>query len=160
MLESVRRDKNKIYNHFTMKKIQFEIIINASAEQVYKTMLGINAIDTYNQWTAEFNPTSTYEGTWEKGSKIYFTGTDENGNRGGMVSEIADIIPYRFVSIRHYGILDGENEITEGPDVEKWAGGLENYSFNEQDGQTTVTVETDVDGDYLDYFNSTWPRAL
>ena len=63
MLESVRRDKNKIYNHFTMKKIQFEIIINASAEQVYKTMLGINAIDTYNQWTAEFNPTSTYEGT-------------------------------------------------------------------------------------------------
>ena len=77
-----------------------------------------------------------------------------------MVSEIADIIPYRFVSIRHYGILDGENEITEGPDVEKWAGGLENYSFNEQDGQTTVTVETDVDGDYLDYFNSTWPRAL
>ena len=123
-------------------------------------MLGINAIDSYNQWTAEFNPTSTYEGTWEKGSKIYFIGTDENGNWGGMVSEIADIIPFRFVSIRHYGILDGENEITEGPDVEKWAGGLENYSFNEQDGQTTVTVETDVDGDYLDYFNSTWPRAL
>ncbi|HPR02066.1 MAG TPA: hypothetical protein PK066_21140, partial [Saprospiraceae bacterium] len=119
-----------------MKKIQFEIIINASAEQVYKTMLGINAIDTYNQWTAEFNPTSTYEGTWEKGSKIYFIGTDENGNRGGMVSEIADIIPFRFVSIRHYGILDGDNEITEGPDVEKWAGGLENYSFHEQDGQT------------------------
>lgn len=77
-----------------------------------------------------------------------------------MVSEIADIIPYRFVSIRHYGILDGENEITEGADVEKWAGGLENYSLHESNGKTTVLVETDITEDYLDYFNTTWPKAL
>ena len=143
-----------------MKKLQFKIDINASAEKVYNTMLGIGNIETYKQWTSEFNPTSTYEGNWEKGAKIYFLGTDENGKRGGMVSEIADIIPFRFVSIRHYGILDGENEITEGAEVEKWAGGLENYSFHENKGVTTVTVESDVTEDYLDYFNNTWPKAL
>ncbi|WP_455169054.1 hypothetical protein [Aegicerativicinus sediminis] len=58
------------------------------------------------------------------------------------------------------GILDGDNEITQGPEVEKWAGGLENYSFQETNGVTTVTIETDITEDYLDYFNSTWPRAL
>jgi len=52
-------------------------------------------------FTAAFNPTSSYEGTWQKGSKIYFTGTDENGKRGGMISEIAEYIPNQFVSIRH-----------------------------------------------------------
>lgn len=143
-----------------MKKLQFKKDINASAEKVYNTMLGISNIETYEQWTSEFNPTSTYEGSWKKGTKIYFVGTDENGKRGGMVSEIADNIPFRFVSIRHYGILDGENEITEGPDVEKWAGGLENYSFHENNGVTTVTVESDVAEDYLDYFNTTWSKAL
>jgi hypothetical protein len=143
-----------------MKKLQFKTEIIASAKKVYNTMLGIDNIETYEQWTAEFNPTSTYEGSWEKGSKIYFVGTDENGKRGGMVSEIADNVPYKFVSIRHYGILDGKNEITEGPDVEKWAGGLENYSFEEHNGVTTVTIESDVDEDYLDYFNTTWSKAL
>ncbi|WP_243471416.1 SRPBCC domain-containing protein [Winogradskyella sp. MH6] len=143
-----------------MKKLQFKTEIIASAKKVYNTMLGIDNIETYEQWTAKFNPTSTYEGSWEKGSKIYFVGTDENGKRGGMVSEIADNVPYKFVSIRHYGILDGKNEITEGPDVEKWAGGLENYSFEEHNGVTTVTIESDVDEEYLDYFNTTWSKAL
>ena len=143
-----------------MKKIQFQIDINASAEKVYNTMLGLDHIETYEQWTAEFNPASTYEGSWKKGSKIYFVGTDENGKRGGMVSEIADNVPFQFVSIRHYGILDGENEITEGPEVEKWAGWLENYSFHEHNGVTTVTTESDTTDEYLDYFNTTWPKAL
>ena len=143
-----------------MKKQQYTKEIQASAEKVFKTMLGIGNIETYEKWTAEFNPTSTYEGNWEKGAKIYFIGTDENGKRAGMVSEIADIIPFKFVSIRHYGILDGENEITEGPEVEKWAGSLENYALQEDDGLTTLTIEIDVAEDYLDYFDNTWPKAL
>ncbi|MCB9231889.1 MAG: SRPBCC domain-containing protein [Bacteroidia bacterium] len=143
-----------------MKKIHYKIEINAPAMQVYKTMLGLGNISTYEQWTAEFNPTSTYEGSWEKGAKMYFVGTDENGKRGGMISEIAENIPGGFVSIRHYGILNGENEITEGPEVEKWAGGLENYSFQENQGKTTVSVETDITEDFQEYFDSTWPKAL
>ncbi|WP_200977834.1 SRPBCC domain-containing protein [Echinicola sp. 20G] len=143
-----------------MKKLQFKKDINAPAEKVYDTMLGISNIETYEQWTSEFNPTSSYEGSWGKGSKIYFVGTDENGKKGGMVSEIADSIPFQFVSIRHYGILDGEKEITEGAEVEKWAGGHENYSFKENNGITTVTVDLDTTEDFLDYMDQTYPKAL
>ena len=143
-----------------MKKMRFKVIINAPANKVYDVMLGISNKLTYEQWTALFNPTSTYDGNWEKGSKIQFIGTDEKGEKGGMVSEIFDNIPNRFVSIRHYGLLKANVEITEGPEVEKWANGFENYTFEENNGTTTVTVDLDTTEDFLDYMNQTYPKAL
>ena len=143
-----------------MKKLQFKQQINASAKKVYETMLGLKDKSTYEHWAAVFNPTSTYDGNWEKGSKILFTGVDKNGKKGGMVSKVVENKPAEFVSIRLYGFLDGETEITTGEQVEKWAGGHENYSFNEKNGMTTVTVDLDTIDEYLDYFNNTYPIAL
>ncbi|MEZ5053637.1 MAG: hypothetical protein R2807_02535 [Chitinophagales bacterium] len=143
-----------------MKKIQFTKEINASAQKVYEVMLGLIHKSDYEYWTAAFNPTSTYEGNWEKGSKILFVGTDENGKKGGMVSEIVEHQPAQFVSIRHYGFLDGDTEITTGEQVEKWAGGHENYRYDENNGITTITVELDALDEYIDFFNNTYPLAL
>jgi len=143
-----------------MKKLQFRKEINASSQKVYATMLGLKNKKTYEHWTSAFNPTSTYEGNWEKGSKILFTGVDENGKKGGMVSEIEEHKPASFVSIRHYGFLDGDTEITTGEIVEKWAGSHENYSFQENNGITTVTVELDTIEEYRDYFENSYPLAL
>jgi len=77
-----------------------------------------------------------------------------------MVSKIEEHQPAKFISILHYGFLDGENEITTGEQVEKWAGGHENYTYIENNGITTVTVELDTVDEYLDYFNSNYPKAL
>ncbi|QSE99258.1 SRPBCC domain-containing protein [Fulvivirga lutea] len=143
-----------------MKKLTYQTSIKAQADKVYRVMLGLDNKKTYEQWTAEFNPTSTYEGSWDKGSKIHFVGTDENGNKGGMVSEIVENAPGKFVSIRHYGILQGDKEITEGPQVEQWAGGHENYKFEESNGITTLTVEVDTADEYASYFDETWPKAF
>ena len=143
-----------------MKKLQFKVGINAPVTKVYDVMLGIINKSTYEQWTALFNPTSTYEGTWIKGSKMLFIGIDDKGEKGGMVSEIAEIIPNRFVSIRHYGLLKANVEITEGSEVEKWANGFENYTFEESNETTTLTVDLDTTEDFLDYMNETYPKAL
>lgn len=123
-------------------------------------MLGISNKQTYEQWTALFNPTSTFEGTWEKGSKMLFLGVDEKGEKGGMVSEINDNVLNQFVSIRHYGLVKANVEITSGPEVEKWANGLENYTFQEENGGTVVTVDLDFADDFVDYMNDTYPKAL
>jgi len=152
-----------------MKKLQFKVSINAPVTRVYDSMLGINSKSTYEQWTSLFNPTSTYEGSWGKGNKILFIGVDEKGEKGGMVSRIAENIPNRFVSIQHYGLVKADKEITEGPEVEKWANGFENYTFEENNarpdepvgrGTTTVTVDLDTTEDILDYMNETYPKAL
>lgn len=143
-----------------MEKLQFNVNINAPLTKVYDFMLGINSTSTYEQWTAVFNPTSTYEGSWEKGGKILFIGIGEHGEKGGLVSRIVENIPYQFVSIQHYGLIKADKEITEGPDVEKWANGLENYTFVENNGTTTVTVELDTTEDFTDFMNQTYPKAL
>jgi hypothetical protein len=124
-------------------------------------MLGINNKSTYEQWTALFNPTSTYEGSWEKGSKVLFVGVDEKGEKGGMVSRIVENIPNQFVSIQHYGLLKGGEEFTEGPEMEKWANGMENYTFVESNGAITVTVDLlNIPEEFIDYMNDAYPKAL
>ena len=149
-----------------MKKLQFKVSINAPVTKVYDFMLGITNKSTYEQWTSLFNPTSTYEGSWDKGNKILFIGVDENGEKGGMVSRIAENIPNHFVSIQHYGLVKGDKEITEGREVEKWANGFENYTLdesvtaNDKPTTTTVTVDIDITEDFLDYINETYPKAL
>jgi hypothetical protein len=91
---------------------------------------------------------------------MLFVGTDENGEKGGMVSEIMENIPNQFISIRHYGLVKANEEITEGPEVEKWANGFENYTFEENNETTTVKVDLDTTEDFLDYMNETYPKAL
>ena len=143
-----------------MKKLQYKVSINAPVTQIYDSMLGITHKSSYGEWTALFNATSTYEGSWDKGSKILFIGVDEKGEKGGMVSRIAENIPNQFVSIQHYGLVKGDKEITEGPEVEKWANGFENYTFEENNGVTTVTVDLDTTEDFINYMNEIYPKAL
>ena len=143
-----------------MKELNFSITIHASASKVYDHMLGITDKKSYEQWTATFNPTSSYEGNWEKGSKMLFVGTDEKGEKGGMVSQIEENIPHSLVIIRHRGLISGGQEVLEGPEVEKWANGLEKYSYLETEGATTVMVSIDAVEEFVDYFNDTYPQAL
>jgi hypothetical protein len=91
---------------------------------------------------------------------MLFVGVDDKGEKGGMVSEVVENIPNRFVSVRHYGLVKADAEVTDGPEVEKWANGFENYTFEENNGTTKVTVDLDTTEDFLDYMNTTFPKAL
>jgi uncharacterized protein YndB with AHSA1/START domain len=137
--------------------IQFSKHINAPAEKVYSIMLDDK---TYREWAGEFNPTSHYKGSWNKGSKILFVGNDEQGNASGMVSLIRENIPNRYLSIAHLGLVSGDKEIVSGPEVEGWTGSLENYTFKTVNGGTMLEVDMDANKEYKTYFEETWPRAL
>ncbi|MBK9933381.1 MAG: SRPBCC domain-containing protein [Cytophagaceae bacterium] len=140
------------------QKLTFEIEINVSAQKTYEIMIGK---ETYKNWTKIFNPTSDFKGSWEKGSKILFVGISEDGQEGGMVSQIADNIRGEFISIKHIGILHGGEEITSGPMVEGWGDALENYYFEPQgENNCKLKVTMDVNEEYLDYFTESWPKAL
>ena len=143
-----------------MKRLKYEINIQSPVAKVYDNMLGLSKKSTYEEWTSLFSPTSTYEGNWQIGSKILFVSLDEKGEPGGMVSKIIDNSVNKFVSIQHYGILKSGEEITEGSDVEEWSGGLENYSFEEENGMTIVSIEIDTVEGYEDYMNKLYPNAL
>lgn len=140
-----------------LETIHFEILIIAAPEKVYSMMLDKKF---YNEWTSVFNPTSNFEGSWEKGAEIRFVGTDKDGNKGGMISRIEENIPNKFVSIHHLGIISNGKEIMEGPEVDAWAGAHENYTFENQNGNTLLKVDLDSNQMFKQYFSETYPKAL
>lgn len=135
--------------------LHFEISINAPVEKVWKTML---EHPTYEEWTKEFEPTSTYEGSWEKGSKMKFI-SSESGE--GMSSEIEENIPGKFISVRHVGVIKKDGtEDTESDEVKKWAPSYEKYTFEEKDGGTLLKIDMDSAPQYKEMFLTLWPKAL
>jgi uncharacterized protein YndB with AHSA1/START domain len=154
ILNNFKKYAEQKIKHDTM---HFEIIIHTSPAIVYQKML---AEKTYEIWTAAFNPTSHYKGSWDKDAKILFIGTDSNGKEGGMVSKIKENVQGQFVSIEHLGLIQDGIELMSGPEVESWAGAYENYSFTEVDGKTLLTIDIDVNDEFRSYFETTWPKAL
>lgn len=137
--------------------LHYEIFINAPVKKVYDTMIDQKQ---YSVWTAPFNPTSYFEGSWDKGSKILFIGTDEKGNKGGMVAVVAENIPSKFISLQYKGIVKDDQEITSGKEVEGWIDGFENYTYEEKDGGVLLSVDLMGTKELEDFFSATWPIAL
>jgi uncharacterized protein YndB with AHSA1/START domain len=146
------------YNN-TMQKLHASIVINAPREKVWNTMLGK---DTYSEWTKAFNPGSTFQGDWTEGSKILFIGVDEQGkNMGGMVSRIAKNVPNEYLSIEHLGMVDAQGvEDTTSEQAKKWAPAFENYTFTEKDGGTELSIDQDMQDEYVTQFEQMWQAAL
>ncbi len=112
--------------------------------------------DSYPLWTAVFSEGARMETDWKKGSQVRFL----NKNDDGMLSEIADIIPEKFLSFRHLGVIADGSEDSLGKDAKQWAGAMENYTLTDEDGDTRLEVSMDIVPEYLDFFQKLWPQAL
>ena len=143
-----------------MKRLKYKISIQKPVIIVYDVMLGLSDKSTYEDWTTIFSPTSSYEGNWNTNSKMLFTSLDDKGERAGMISKILENRKNEFVSIQHYGMLQSGEEITSGPEVDPWAGGLENYHFEEENGITTISIEIDAAEEHEGYMDKLYPSAL
>jgi hypothetical protein len=142
-----------------MTNLNYSININAPKEKVWETMLGQ---ETYKEWTAAFHPGSYYDGSWDKGSKIWFVSEDD-GKLSGMFGHIVENIPYQYVSIEQLGeIIDGKED-SSSEEAQNWIGSHENYRFTEDNGITTVDVEMtgdNVSPEIAKMFEGMWPPAL
>lgn len=133
--------------------MKFSIIIDATPEKVWDVILGK---DTYNLWTAPFAEGSSVKTDWKKGSKALFL----DGKGHGMVSEIVENIPGKFLSIKHLGEIRNGMEDPTAYQTSDWGDALENYTLKEIDGKTEWTIDLDVLADYVGYMKETWPSAL
>lgn len=145
-----------------MKKLHFEIFINAKPEKVWEA---VTNKESYMEWTKVFSPTpdstSTYVGGWNKGDAIKFVGSgDEIGKESGMLSKIAESRKPEFISIKHLGMINNGVEDTSSDQVKPWVGAHENYTFTEVDSGTKFEVDVDVAEEYEEMFSDMWPKAL
>lgn len=140
-----------------MKKLNLDIHINASQDKVWDA---ITNDKKYREWTSVFQPTSSFEGGWNTGDKINFIGIDEKGEKGGMVSEIAESRKPEYVSIRHLGyIMNGVVDTTSDA-VKAWAPAYENYSIVKDGDGSKFILEQDLEDSYEEMFKELWPKAL
>lgn len=140
-----------------MKRLRYSIDIPAPVQKVYDTMLGK---ETYPQWTFVFNPTSNFEGSWAEGEEIKFLGVDENGKKGGMLGIVAENKVNQYVRIEYTGTVQEGKELRGSEASPDWHGGIEAYTFSENNGITTVVAEVDVPESVIPYFDETYPKAL
>ena len=138
--------------------MHFEITINAPVKKVWDIML---AQETYKQWTAAFEPTSYYEGSWEKGSKMKFLGAGGSG----MISQIVENIPYKFISTEHLGEIKDGVEDTTSEAVKKWLPAFENYTFTDNGDSTLLQIDMEMGSSeeskqMKEMFEGMWPKAL
>jgi len=136
-----------------MKKLYFNITIDASPEYVYENMINP---DSYRLWTASFCEGSYFEGSWNTNDKIQFLSPEG----GGMYSEIAKNIPNEYLSIRHLGMIKDGIIDTESSEVKGWVNALENYTFKRNGIKTELSIDIDVTEEYEEYMNEAWPKAL
>ena len=136
------------------KRIRFDITINAPAAVVWRVMLGA---ESYKRWASAFAEGTYFEGSWEQGAKIRFL-SPPSGD--GMVAEIAESRAHEFISIRHLGFISHGVEDTTSESVRAWAPAHENYTFVRIPEGTRLVVEMDVPGEWVDYMNEAWPKAL
>lgn len=136
-----------------MKKLHFSTEINAPRERVWRVLWDDK---TYRQWTAAFHEGSHAESDWKEGSKILFLGPDGSG----MVSRIAQLKPNEYMSFEHLGELKDGKEDLEVAKEKGWAGSQENYTLKDKNGKTELFVELDSEGDFWEFLQNTFPKAL
>ncbi len=136
-----------------MHRVTFSTTIKAPKEKIWTTMLDDA---TYRQWTSVFHEGSCGVTDWKQGSKALFLTPEGHG----MVGRIVTHRPNEFLSIMHLGTVKNGVEDTESEEVKGWAGALENYTLQEADGASTLTIEMDITDEYKKYFEETWPKAL
>lgn len=141
-----------------MKKIKQSIEINAPREQVWDAV--VNDVK-YRLWTSAFQEGSYFEGGWNKGDTIRFLGTNENGEKEGMVAQIEESIFPEFISIKHLGYVSKGVDDTTSEEIRSWAPAYENYTLEElEKGRTLFIVEADTTDEYYPMFMELWPNAL
>ena len=141
-----------------MQKILKTLFINAPREKVWNTMLDHSS---YSEWTKAFNPSSSFTGSWEEGSSIKFLGVNpETGEQGGMSSKIVANRLHEFVSIEHMAEIRNGAEGLEEVKNSEWAGAHENYTFEDKDGGTLLTIELDVTEKEKAMMGDMWDTAL
>jgi uncharacterized protein YndB with AHSA1/START domain len=135
-----------------MKKLKFTQLINAPRNKVWDTLWND---ETYRAWTRAFNESSYAESDWNEGSKIRFL----SNNGEGMHSVIDTKRPNEEMTFRHLGEVKDFKELPVDEN-KSWYGALESYRLKDVNGQTELSVEMDIEEDYQDYFEKSFPQAL
>jgi uncharacterized protein YndB with AHSA1/START domain len=141
-----------------MSRLVLSIDINAPREIVWNA---ITQDASYRKWTSAFQEGSFFEGGWNQGDGIHFLAINEEGEKEGMVSEIAESRYPEYISIHHLGMVKAGVVDTTSDAVKEWANSHENYRLEKTGEHTTrFHLDMDIQEDYFTMMETMWVKAL
>ncbi len=137
-----------------METLNYEVYINGPQTSVWRTL---TEMEKYSQWVKAFSPNSYADGEWKQGTYIKFLDPD----MGGTKAFIEALVPNEHILVRHVSVISKEGEeSTDGEMVSNWVGTTEEYRLTEADNVTTLAIEIKTHNDFVEMFESSWPKAL
>lgn len=121
--------------------------INAPAEKVWQVLWNK---DSYKKWAEVFMPGSHYTGDLKAGGRIQFLDPDNNG----MESDVESVTKNREITFHHLF------ELEAGKEGRNLGNMREKYLLREQDGVTTLSVNSDMPEEYFNEMDASMTKAL
>lgn len=134
-----------------MHKLQFQIDIDATKEQVWDTLWQDK---TFRDWAGIIDPGTYMVGDLKEGNEIQYISA-ENGY--GVTSLVKKLVAGEYLLLAHSA--DTQDSGKRERDKE-WTGGEESYTLSEKKGATTLAVAFDVPLQMEEYFRINYPKAL
>ena len=136
-----------------MKTLEFTIEINALASTIW-TMLWDD--ENYRNWTGFFCEGSYAVSNWNEGDSVHFlTPSGE-----GMYSVIDKKIDNQYLAFKHLGEIKNFKEQPPNEATYIWSGSMETYELTPNGDSITLKAKVDTLEQYVDYFESTFPKGL
>lgn len=127
--------------------------IDASAEKIWQVLWEPT---TYCKWTSAFNPGARVETDWKQGSRALFL--DVNGD--GIFQDIEEVRRHELMVFKYLGDFKDGKEDFDSPKAKELLGARQIYRIEPRGSETRLTVEIDMDPQYEEFFDKTFPRAL
>jgi hypothetical protein len=136
-----------------MKTLEFNININAPKEKIWK-ILWENK--TYTDWVSVFCEGTYAVSNWNEGDTIHFlTPTGE-----GMNSIIEKKIDNQYMAFKHISEMKNFEAMPIDDTASEWTGCREIYELIQEENSVQLLVKMDALEKYVDYFNTTFQKAL
>ena len=138
-----------------MNTYTFSIVIDRPVEQVYHVLMDPSQ---YSKWSSSWGSVHQMVGTWEVGNHVSFLDNEQ----GGTKVLIEEMVPHRHILTKHIAMVDINNQEREPEnDVMKaWIGTREDYFFESNGNQTTLTVTMVMDEAFAEMSQEGWPKSL
>lgn len=130
-----------------IQNVDQTIQINATAEKVWQVLWDK---EHYKKWAAAFMSGSHYTGDLTQGGRIKFLDPENNG----MESNVESLTENREITFHHL------HELEAGKEGRSLGNMHEKYALDEQDGVTTLSINSDMPEEYFSEMDAATKKAL
>lgn len=135
-----------------LEHLSLKVQINATADKVYQKIIDKKS---YEQWASVYDTnSSSFEGDWKKGSKMYFYSIDDYGNKMGMLGRIKENVRNQLIIIEYYGTM------VNGEELGRFKESTVKFILTQETGYTELELDWGTHPEQKDFFHQQWSQIL